>query len=94
MPRRKTPPDDSTPIGELWNMSETTAAWLEELGIPTYGALKGQDLHRVWLELKLRHRQVTKLMFYALWGAVHTCHWKQVPADEIERFESFRQSQA
>lgn len=79
MPRRKDPPLPSTLVGELWNLSPITAEWLKELGIETYSQLAEADLFILWNELKARHQQVTALMFYALWGAVHNCHWNQVP---------------
>lgn len=90
MPRRTTPPEDDTPLDELWNLSGTTASWLIQLGISCYGDLRKQDLYWLWSELKLRHREVTKLMFYALWGAVNNCHWRGVPESEIRAFEGYR----
>jgi hypothetical protein len=90
MPRRTTPPTPETPLHELWNLSRTTAAWLEELGVKNYGDLCQRDLHQLWLDLKLRHSQVTKLMFYALWGAVHNQHWDRIPESEKEAFEGWR----
>lgn len=93
MPRRKTPPKADTPTRELWNLSDLTAEWLAEIGIHTYGDLCEANLYVVWRELKLRHRQVTKLMFYALWGAVANCHWNQIPEAEIINFDEWRASQ-
>lgn len=90
MPRRSTEPTPETPLEELWNLSDTTAAWLRDLGVQNYGDLSQRDLHELWSELTTHHRQVSKLMFYALWGAVHNCHWKQIPPTGIEAFEAYR----
>jgi DNA transformation protein len=90
VPARTTPAQPETPVEELWNLSDTTAQLLRELGIATYGQLAESNLHEVWSELKVRHRQVTKLMFYALWGAVHNVHWNQTPAETIDAFEAYR----
>lgn len=90
MPRRSTPPQPDTPVRELWNLSDLTAGWLEELGVHTYEQLQAQDLYLLWSELKARHRQVSKLMFYALWGAVHNCHWNKIPSEEIQAFDDYR----
>lgn len=87
MPRRTTAPTAETPVAELWNLSATTADWLNELGVFTYGQLAERDQFELWVELKVRHRQVTKLMFYALWGAVQNCHWNQIPAEVVEEFD-------
>ena len=84
MPPRKTPPIPETTVEELWNLSDLTAGWLRELGVTTYAELEAADLCAVWQELKLRHKQVTKLMYYALWGAKHNCHWKLIPQEEID----------
>lgn len=90
MPPRKHPPHPETPVSELWNISTITAGWLEELGISTYQNLCDADLFEVWVELKLRHRQVTALMYYALWGAVNNCHWNQIPDSVKAEFEARR----
>jgi hypothetical protein len=90
MPSRKVPPTPETPISQLWNMSDITAEWLEELGINNYQALVNADLYHLWSELKIRHRQVTRLMFYGLWGAVNNCHWKEIPEHEVAAFEEYR----
>ncbi len=92
MPRRDAPPTDATPVAELWNLSGTTATWLNDLGVHTYGDLSQRDLYELWGELKAAHKQVTTLMFLALWGAVHNCHWNQVPADVVAEFEAWRHS--
>lgn len=91
MPRRTTPPTAETPLHELWNLSDLTAGWLNELGVTNYGELQQQDLLKLWAELKLRHRQVSKLMYYALWEAVNNVHWNRIPPSEVEAFEAFRQ---
>ncbi|MDX2065329.1 MAG: TfoX/Sxy family DNA transformation protein [Fimbriimonadaceae bacterium] len=90
MPARTTPAAPDTPVEALWNLSDVTAGWLRELGIRTHAELAASDLHIVWSDLKVRHRQVTKLMFYALWGAVHDVHWNQTPPDVIDAFEAYR----
>lgn len=90
MPRRKHPPLPDTQSSELWNLSPITAEWLKEFGIETHSHLASSDLFEVWIELKRRHQQVTALMYYALWGSVHNCHWNQIPDSEKAEFESRR----
>lgn len=87
MPPRKTPASPDTPVCELWNLSDTTASWLEAEGIHTHAQLAQADLVALWLALRAQHRQVTRLMYYALWGAVHDCHWRMVPDEAKESFE-------
>ncbi|MCG9894762.1 MAG: TfoX/Sxy family protein [Fimbriimonadaceae bacterium] len=94
MPPRKTEPTDETPVAELWNLSDLTASWLNEVGIHTYGDLRQADLFALWAELRGRHRQVSKLMYYAMWGAVGNCHWNRIPPEEIARFDAWRAGQS
>ncbi|MCU0862749.1 MAG: TfoX/Sxy family protein [Planctomycetes bacterium] len=90
MPARRTPARPDTPCRKLWNLSDTTAAWLADEGIHTHGDLVGSDLMQLWARLRARHPQVTKLMFLALAGAVHDVHWRHVPSELVEAFERWR----
>ena len=88
MPARTTPARPETPVGALWNLSEKTAGWLTEEGIETFADLCEADLIGVWISLKAKHRQVTRLMYYALWGARHDCHWRSITEADKARFEA------
>lgn len=90
MPPRRTPARPDTPCRELWNLSDTTAAWLAELGVHTHAQLAAADLFALWAQLRARHPQVTKLMFLAMVGAVHDVHWRLVPGELVEAFERWR----
>jgi hypothetical protein len=87
MPPRRTPAQPDTPVEELWNLSDLTAGWLRDAGVRTYGELAKRDLVDLWIELRFGHEQVTRLMYYALWGAVNDCHWNQMPDEEKARFD-------
>jgi TfoX C-terminal domain len=82
MPRRTTTPKEGTPVEELWNLSKLTGSWLNAVGICTYGDLADRDLVEVWHILQIEHHQVSKLMYYALWGAVNNCHWNLISESE------------
>jgi DNA transformation protein and related proteins len=82
MPKLTTPPTPNTLVVELWNLSDLTASWLNDIGIYTYDDLCNRDILEVWHILKIEHHQVSKLMYYALWGAVNNCHWNKIPASE------------
>jgi hypothetical protein len=82
MPRRPIAPDETTPVAERWNLSDRTDGWRRGTGIATRGDLRRADLLGVWLELKVRHPQVTRVMYYAPWGALHNCHWREIPEAE------------
>lgn len=94
MPARRTPARPDTPCRELWNLSDTTAAWLADLGVHTHAQLAAADLFALWARLRALHPQVTKLMFLAMAGAVHDVHWRLVPSDVVEAFERWRAAEA
>jgi DNA transformation protein and related proteins len=89
MPRK---PKDSlrpdTPVEELWNLSVLTAGWLRELGVRCHQDIERADLLATWRALRLRHGQVTRLMYFALWGAKNDCHWNKIPASEKAKFDA------
>ena len=87
MPSRTSAPEPSTPVEELWNLSDKTGGWLRRIGISTYGQLEQADLFDVWVQLKLEHGQVSKLMYYAMWGAVHNAHWNTTPQTVKDEFD-------
>ena len=87
------PPDRHTPVESLFNLSDKTAGWLRKEGVETYGDLVDSDLVVLWLRLKSQYGQVTRLMYYALWGAVNDCHWKEIPEAEKARIAKIAQSQ-
>lgn len=89
MPPRKKPASDDTPVNELWNLSDITAGWLKDEGINTYGDLQKHNLVELWWNLKQKNSQVTKLMYYALWGAVNNLHWNYIPDSEKEALIAF-----
>jgi hypothetical protein len=89
MYRRILPPPLDTPVNQLWNISDLTAGWLNELKIFNYHDLSRKNLLKLWSDLKSRHRQVSKLMYYALWGAVANTHWKNIPPSEIAKIDDF-----
>ena len=86
--RRGSSVGPDTPVQALINLSTVSAGWLNDEGIETYAQLQGQDLVALWLRLKAKHGQVTRLMYYALWGAVHDAHWNQIPQSEKDRIQA------
>jgi hypothetical protein len=88
MPRAKNCPlSPDTPVEKLWNISTTTAQWLNAVGIQVHQDLVTADLVDVWQQLKGAHRQVTRLMFFAMVGALHDCHWKEIPPSAVVEFD-------
>lgn len=80
-------PTGSTPVKDLYNLSDLTGSWLNEIGIYTFDDLQRADLFEVWTILKSEHSQVTRLMYYAMWGAVENAHWNTMPESEKAAFQ-------
>jgi hypothetical protein len=83
-----TPPDipPDTPIGELRNFATVSSSWLRAVGVTTYGELCQRDLIELWVELRAHFPHVSRVMYYAMWGAKHGRHWREVPEAEKARF--------
>jgi hypothetical protein len=56
--------------------------------VHTHADLKRTDLFELWRKLRLKHGQVTRLMYYALWGAREDCHWNKISLAEKARFDA------
>jgi DNA transformation protein len=67
------------------NLSDLTGGWLRDEGVATYGELCEADLVQLFHALKATHKQVSRLMYYALVGAVLNIHWNQIPEEERTR---------
>ncbi len=80
-------PSHNTPVQELYNLSRLTGGWLNDIGIYTFDDLQKADLFEVWTILKSEHSQVTRLMYCALWGAIHHAHWNTMPEGEKRLFQ-------
>jgi DNA transformation protein len=71
-----------TSLTSLKNIGETSAAWLESVGIKT-----AEELHKIGVVEAYRRVRVTYPdrvtfnMLYALQGAVLGVHWKDLPLD-------------
>jgi DNA transformation protein and related proteins len=88
MPRNQTKKlNAKTPVEELWNISTVSAQWLRDENILTYKDLSQANLFQLWLQLKMKHSQVTRLMYFALWGAKNDCHWNLISPEEKAQFE-------
>ena len=75
----------TTPAAELLNLGSKSAQQLETIGIQNLADLQQADLLEVYTQLKMRDPSVTKVLYYALWGAVHNVHWQNVPKEVKEK---------
>lgn len=69
----------STPINQLRNFGPKSLRWFEPLGIKTLGDLKSWDMYDIYMAMKVEGRPVSRVMLYAIWGAVNNKSWLEVP---------------
>ena len=85
MPHRKTSPTPETPVEELWNLGDLSGGWLRDEGITNFSELCEADLVQLYRALRAKHKQASRLMYYAMVGAVLNIHWNQIPEEERTR---------
>jgi hypothetical protein len=71
-----------TSLTSLRNIGETSAAWLESVGITTAEDLHNLGVVEAYRRVKTAYpERVTLNMLYALQGALLDLHWKEVPPE-------------
>lgn len=66
---------------ELKNLGNTSIHWLRTIGVHTLDDLKRKGAVVAYSEIKLRGIRVSKVLLYALHGAMHDMHWNDLDQD-------------
>jgi len=66
---------------QLKNLGMASVNILHAVGINTYADLRSAGAVDVYLRIKARDINVSKVMLYALQGALMDIHWNDLPAD-------------
>lgn len=66
---------------ELKNLGMATVNILHAIGINTYSDLRQIGAVEAYRRIKARDINVSKVMLYALQGALMDIHWNELPAD-------------
>lgn len=66
---------------DLKNIGSTSAHWLESVGIKDQKTLKEVGVIQAYLRIHQRGIKTSKVLLYALYGALHDLHWNEVPED-------------
>lgn len=72
-------------IERLKNLGPESTKWLGSIGITTKKDLEQHTIPEVYWKLKKKGYRVSKVMLYALYGALHDMHWLAVPKKEKDR---------
>jgi DNA transformation protein len=66
---------------ELKNLGNTSVNWLRAVGVSSYDDLKAIGAVEAYLRVKRRGFRVSKVLLYALQGALMDVHWNDLPPD-------------
>jgi DNA transformation protein len=64
---------------ELKNLGNTSINWLRSIGINNLKELSDIGAVEAYLRIKLRDIKVSKVLLYALHGALTDTHWTELP---------------
>lgn len=70
-----------TELDQLKNLGNTTVHWLNTIGVHNFSELKQKGAVDAYLEIKRRGIRVSKVLLYALHGAIIDTHWKELDQD-------------
>ena len=72
---------DGTPIAQVRNLGPTSASWLRDIGIETYGDLERVGSVNAFLEVRHRRQGVSVVLLWALEAALRDVHGTHVDDD-------------
>ena len=78
--------NNNTKIDELYNFGPKTKGWLAELNIYTLEQLRQWEYIDVYKALHIKGYPANRLFLYAMWGALHNTHWRDVPQNVKDDF--------
>lgn len=72
-----------TPAVRIKNMGPKSTEWLNDIGIFTVEDIEREGVIAVYQRLKASRPGISRVMLYALQGAVMNLHWNHLP-DEVK----------
>ena len=78
---------ENTPVAQLRNLGPKTAQWLHEIGISTRQELIKTGPIMAYKILKHQRKDVSIVLLFALYGAIHDYHWNEIPAGIKEQLK-------
>ena len=66
---------------ELKNLGNTSINWLRTIGINSRDDLNAIGPVEAYTRIKQRDIKVSKVLLYALYGALNDLHWNDLPSD-------------
>ncbi len=81
-------------LHELKNLGNTSIHWLRTIGVHSVDDLKHKGVVAAYNEIKQRGIRVSKVLLYALYGAMHDMHWNELDPDTKARLVQEAENQA
>ena len=75
----------SNELIELKNLGKTSVQWLNAVGIRTANQLKESGSVAAYCKVRDRGFKVSKVLLYALEGALLGAHWNELTSDDKNR---------
>jgi DNA transformation protein len=72
----------------LKNLGKTSAQWLHAVGIHNASDLRRLGAVQAYCAVKNRGFRASRVLLYAIEGALMDMHWSQVPIERKERLNS------
>ncbi len=79
---------DRLPVADLKNIGETTASWLNSVGVLTFGDLNERGAVATFLMLRENGFRPTMNALYAFHGALTDTHWAQLSDNDKKNLKS------
>ena len=68
-------------LQDLSNLGRTSVMWLHAAGIHSKAELRRRGAVGAWLAVKARGLRVSRVLLYALEGALQGCDWRELPLE-------------
>ncbi len=68
-------------LTQLRNIGNTSALWLQAVGISNIEQLKNVGAVDAYVKIQERGIKTSKVLLYAIYGALTDQHWNDIPAD-------------
>ncbi|WP_330927029.1 TfoX/Sxy family protein [Candidatus Sororendozoicomonas aggregata] len=75
----------SSELIELKNLGKTSVQWLNAIGIKTLDQLRKTGSVETYCRVRDRGFKVSKVLLYALEGALNNAHWSELTKEQKHR---------
>ena len=78
-------PIENHSLATLKNLGNTSVNWLRAIGVTSSEELRSLGAGNAYNQIRSRGFRVSKVLLYALEGALHDLHWNELSPDHKQR---------